>query len=192
VRALLNGPDPVVLIGTLWPDRYTAYTAVPGPGGADPRAREREVLDLAAVVRIGPAFSPAEQGRARAAAARDRRLAVAVEAAGYGLTQTLAAAPQLPPRRRTARRPSNVTSRFWPISLKSSATIIGWLSGAASTSPTAPPPIAPKLSAISPQVTRSLPAPHVTQDTLAPRRYFSTLTSTDGRIHVSGRSPLLA
>ena len=95
MRALLNGPHPVVIIGTLWPDRYTAYTTVPAPGGADPRAREREVLDLAAVVRIGPAFSPAEQDRARAAAARDRRLAVALEAAGYGLTQTLAAAPQL-------------------------------------------------------------------------------------------------
>ena len=95
VRALLNAPHPAVIIGTLWPDRYTAYTTVPAPGGADPHAREREVLDLAAVIRIGPEFSPAEQDRARAAAARDRRLAVALEAAGYGLTQTLAAAPQL-------------------------------------------------------------------------------------------------
>ena len=95
VRALLNAPHPVVIIGTLWPDRYTAYTTVPAPGGADPHAREREVLDLAAVVRIGPEFSPAEQDRARAAAARDPRLRVALEAAGYGLTQTLAAAPQL-------------------------------------------------------------------------------------------------
>ena len=95
VRALLNAPHPAVIIGTLWPDRYTAYTAVPGPGGADPRAREREVLGLAAVVRVGPAFSAAEQDRARAAAGRDRRLRVALDAAGYGLTQTLAAAPQL-------------------------------------------------------------------------------------------------
>ena len=95
VRALLNAPDPVVIIGTLWPDRYAAYTAVPAPGGADPHAREREVLDLADVVRIGPEFSPAEQDRARAAAARDPRLRVALESAGYGLTQTLAAAPQL-------------------------------------------------------------------------------------------------
>ena len=79
VRALLNAPDPVVIIGTLWPDRYAAYTAVPAPGGADPHAREREVLDLAAVVRIGPEFSPAEQDRARAAAARDPRLAAALE-----------------------------------------------------------------------------------------------------------------
>jgi hypothetical protein len=47
------------------------------------------------VIRIDPDFSPAEQGRARAAAARDRRLSVALETAGYGLTQTLAAAPQL-------------------------------------------------------------------------------------------------
>jgi len=53
------------------------------------------VLDLADIIRIGAEFSPAEQNRARAAAARDPRLREALEAAGYGLTQTLAAAPQL-------------------------------------------------------------------------------------------------
>ena len=95
VRALLGAPHPAVIIGTLWPDLYTAYTTVPAPGGPDPRARERQVLDLANVVRIAPAFSPAEQDRARAAAAHDPRLWVALESAGYGLTQTLAAAPQL-------------------------------------------------------------------------------------------------
>ena len=95
VRALLGAPDPAVIIGTLWPDRYADYTMLPAPASADPHAREREVLDLAAVVRIGPAFSAAEQDRARVAAAGDRRLAVALEASGYGLTQTLAAAPQL-------------------------------------------------------------------------------------------------
>ena len=95
VRALLEAPHRVVIIGTLWPDRYTAYTMLPGLGGGDPHAREREVLDLAEVVRIGPAFSLAELDRARAAAARDPRLRVALEASGYGLTQTLAAAPQL-------------------------------------------------------------------------------------------------
>jgi len=92
MRVLLN--HQAVIIGTLWPDLYIAYT-VRAPGGADLHARERQVLDLADVVRIAPAFSPAEQDRARAAADRDRRLAVALEAAGYGLTQTLAAAPQL-------------------------------------------------------------------------------------------------
>ena len=103
VRALLNAPHPAVIIGTIWPDQYAAYTTVPAPGGADPHAREREVLDLAAVVRIGPEFSPAEQDRARAAAARDPRVAVALESAGYGLTQTLAAAPQLVARWEDAR-----------------------------------------------------------------------------------------
>ena len=103
VRALLNAPDPAVIIGTLWPDRYAAYTTVPAPGGADPHSREREVLDLAAVIRIGPEFSPAEQDRARAAATRDRRVALALAAEGYGLTQTLAAAPQLVVRWEGAR-----------------------------------------------------------------------------------------
>ena len=87
VRALLNARYPAVIIGTLWPDRYIAHTTIPVLDGADPHAREREVLDLAAVVRIDPEFTPAEQDRARAAAARDPRPKVALEAAGYGLTQ---------------------------------------------------------------------------------------------------------
>jgi len=103
VRALLNAAYSAVIIGTMWPDWYTAYTAPHAPGGADPHAREREVLDLAAVVRIGLEFTAAEQDRARAAASRDPRLRVALEAAGYGLTQTLAAAPQLVARWEDAR-----------------------------------------------------------------------------------------
>jgi len=106
VRALLNAPHPAVIIGTLWPDQYAAYAALPAPGGADPHAREREVLDLADVIRVGSEFSPAEQDRARSAAARDPRLQVALESAGYGLTQTLAAAPQLVARWEDARTAS--------------------------------------------------------------------------------------
>ena len=110
VRALLNAPHPVVIIGTLWPDRYTAYTTVPAPGGADPHAREREVLDLADVIRIDPEFSPAEQDRARAAAARDRRLAIALE---YGRVRADPdpggrAAAGRPLGRRPDRRPVRV------------------------------------------------------------------------------------
>ncbi len=106
VRALLAAPDPVVIIGTLWPDLYNAYTKLPDPGGPDPHAREREVLELADVVRIGPEFSPAEQDRARAAAARDRRLKIALDTTDYGLTQTLAAAPQLVARWQDAQTAS--------------------------------------------------------------------------------------
>jgi hypothetical protein len=39
VQALLGAPGPIVIITTLWPDRYNAYTAVPAPGDADPHAR---------------------------------------------------------------------------------------------------------------------------------------------------------
>jgi hypothetical protein len=106
VRALLGAPHPAVIIGTLWPELYTAYSAVPTLGDADPHARERQVLDLATVVRIGPAFSPAEQDRARAAADRDPRLRVALETGEYGLTQTLAAAPQLVARWQDAQTAS--------------------------------------------------------------------------------------
>jgi hypothetical protein len=95
IRALLSGPYPAVVIGTLWPDRYHAYTVLPSPGDPDPHAREREVLGLAAVIRIGEEFTSAEHDRARAAAARDPQLREALGSAGYGLTQTLAAAPQL-------------------------------------------------------------------------------------------------
>ena len=103
VRALLNAPGPVVIVATLWPDRYAAYTMLPATGDPDPRAREREVLDLAQVIHISPEFSPAEQDRAHAAAARDPRLVAALETTGYGLTQTLAAAPQLIARWQNAR-----------------------------------------------------------------------------------------
>ncbi len=103
VRALLGAAHPAVIISTLWPDRYNAYTAVPMPGDPDPHARERQMLDLATVIHIDPEFSSAEQDRARVAAARDRRLAVALEVSGYGLTQTLAAAPQLVTRWQNAK-----------------------------------------------------------------------------------------
>ena len=95
IRALLNAPRPAVIIGTLWPDRYAAYTAMPAPGAPDPHAREREVLDLAAVIRIRPGV---QRGRAGPGPRRRRTrpaAATAVETTGYGLTQTLAAAPQL-------------------------------------------------------------------------------------------------
>ena len=95
VRALLNAPHPAVIIGTLWPEWYAVYTALPASGDADLHERERQVLGLAADIRIDPEFSSAEQDRARAAAARDPRLSVALNTTGYGLTQTLAAAPQL-------------------------------------------------------------------------------------------------
>ena len=114
IRALLDASHPAVIIGTLWPERYTDYTTLPAPSSADPHARAREALDLAEVIRIGQEFSPAEQDRARAAAVRDLRLRVALEAAGYGLTQTLAAAPQLAARWKTPAPPARMGGQCSP------------------------------------------------------------------------------
>jgi hypothetical protein len=47
-----------------------------------PHAREREVLDLADVVRVHPEFSPAEQDRARAAATTEKALVLGLKQAG--------------------------------------------------------------------------------------------------------------
>ena len=106
VRALLNGRHPPLIIATLWPEYHAAYSAMPAGIGTDLFARQRAVLDLAAVVRIAPEFSPDELDRARAAAARDRRLKIALDSAGDQLTQTLAAAPQLVARWDDARTAS--------------------------------------------------------------------------------------
>jgi hypothetical protein len=95
VRRLLTGATPVVIVATLWPDRYLRYTETPAYGGPDLHGHEREVLELAEVLVVPEMFSVAEQGRAKAAAATDRLLATALDSVGYGLTQTLAAAPQL-------------------------------------------------------------------------------------------------
>ncbi|MEV4289321.1 HD domain-containing phosphohydrolase [Nonomuraea bangladeshensis] len=94
VRTLLHART--VMIATLWPKRYTTYTAFPASHRSDPYAAERELLALADVVHLPASFSVAEQARAQAAAdAGDRRIAVALQSADYGLTQTIAAAPQL-------------------------------------------------------------------------------------------------
>jgi hypothetical protein len=94
IRALLNAPGPLVLIGTLWPDKYGSYTALPAGDGSDPHSRERGVLDLADVIRVDGDFSAAEQIRAQEAGNHDLRIAAAL-ASGSQVAQTLAAAPEL-------------------------------------------------------------------------------------------------
>jgi hypothetical protein len=111
MRELVNPPHPAVVIGTLWPELHADYTAPPAPGGEDPYARERQLLDLATVVRIGPEFTDGEEARARAAAVRDPRLKAVLESAGYGLTQTPAAARNWSPAGTTPRPPSRMRGR---------------------------------------------------------------------------------
>ena len=112
VRALLNVAHPVVIIGTIWPDRYAAYTSVPhswrrrlacagtgstGPGCGDPH----------------PTRSSAKPSRSGPAPPRSVTCGCGWRwsTAGYGLTQTLAAAPQLVARWEDARQPARTGGR---------------------------------------------------------------------------------
>ncbi|MFI7455502.1 hypothetical protein ACIBQX_49145 [Nonomuraea sp. NPDC049714] len=91
-----------VLVGTLWPERYAAYIRLPERGKPDLCQEKREVLKAAEVAHIAPVLSAAERERARQAAKADTRIAVALKSADYGMTQVMAAAPQLVDRWHTA------------------------------------------------------------------------------------------
>jgi hypothetical protein len=88
VRALLNAEGPVLVIATMRSRSYAARG-----GGADGAARP--VPGMAEVVLLGSRLSCGEQERARALAEADPRLRAALAVNDHGLTQTLAAAPQL-------------------------------------------------------------------------------------------------
>ncbi|WP_214108597.1 hypothetical protein [Acrocarpospora catenulata] len=92
-----------VLVGTLWPDRYTAYTTRPAGGQPDPYALERELVGLAEVIDVADNFTSAERARAqKIAESGDARITLALKSTDYGLTQVIAAAPQLIQRWRNA------------------------------------------------------------------------------------------
>jgi len=97
LRGLLDGRGPVVLIATIWPSFYDAYTLPPEPDRPDPHRHAREVLRLAELISLNTSFSPGETGRARAAAAAgDAQIATCLALDdGYSLPQHLAAAPEL-------------------------------------------------------------------------------------------------
>ncbi|WP_052710823.1 toll/interleukin-1 receptor domain-containing protein [Pseudofrankia sp. DC12] len=96
LRGLLDGPGPVVVVATIWPDRFARYTALPDRDSDEDRHREqRSLLWLADSVQIDSTFSHAEYDRAERSAQTDPKLRAALATADYGLTQTLAAAPQL-------------------------------------------------------------------------------------------------
>ncbi len=107
VHALVDAPGPVVLVGTLWPTYYRTFAALPTPGAPGTYEQERAILHLAAVVDVDEQLTPAEQARARHSAELDRRLQVALDSPDHGLTQTLAAGPELI-RHWTSARTDNI------------------------------------------------------------------------------------
>jgi transcriptional regulator with XRE-family HTH domain len=95
LQALLGGPRPVVVLGTIWPSQYHAYMTLPQPGGQDIHQREREVLNLATVIDVKAGLSPSELDSARAAARDDPRIAAAMNSSDHGIFQNMAAGPHL-------------------------------------------------------------------------------------------------
>lgn len=107
VRRMLAAPQPVIIVGTIWPDRYDTLTAAPGtlPGSTvaasgpqpDAYADSREILIILADRRdLQADFSPAEQHRAASLSHRDPRIAEALaDPDNPNLAEALAAGPQL-------------------------------------------------------------------------------------------------
>ena len=105
VRALLNSDQPMLLVATMWPHWYERLVSPPPAGRPlaeaedaeeiDPHWHSRQILTNAArVVRLA-GFNKAEYVRAERCAGEDPRLATAIQDSHYGLTEVLAAAPQL-------------------------------------------------------------------------------------------------
>jgi thioredoxin-like negative regulator of GroEL len=92
VRALLAAK--LLVVATLWPGEYISRTALRTPGQDDPYAEDRELLALARIVEVPDTFSHAERRRAEDLAA-DQRIRVALNTADGGVTQVLAAGPEL-------------------------------------------------------------------------------------------------
>lgn len=84
----------LVVLATMWPGEFTRRAVGPEPGRPDPYANDRQVLRLAHVVDVPERFSAAERQRAEARAADDR-IRVALGAGEVGITQILAAGPDL-------------------------------------------------------------------------------------------------
>jgi tetratricopeptide (TPR) repeat protein len=93
VRTLVRAG--VVVIGTLWSSEYSTRSVLRSDGADDPHARDRELLDMAQVIDVADDFTEAENRSARSAAEVDLRIRAALDSGDGGLTQVLAAGPEM-------------------------------------------------------------------------------------------------
>lgn len=103
LRALLQDPEcgPVLVLATVWPERWTAMTDRPVVG-ADSYPQARELL-AGRAIHVPSSFDEAVWDDIRAVSAHDPRLAEAMDRAADGqIAQYLAGAPVLTDRYRTA------------------------------------------------------------------------------------------
>jgi hypothetical protein len=81
--------DKMIVVGTLWPDEFAARKAM------HRYDENRRLLDFAHVISVVADLSPAEQSRAACIAEGDSRIRIALDTKDAGLTQVLAAGPDL-------------------------------------------------------------------------------------------------
>ncbi|MGW5745405.1 hypothetical protein [Amycolatopsis sp. NPDC003861] len=83
----------MIVVGTLWPNSYFRFKRLPAEGD-DVRAEAR-LIDYATVISVPNTFSEEERRRAKEIAAVDSRIKNALSVSDAGVTQVLAAAPDL-------------------------------------------------------------------------------------------------
>jgi hypothetical protein len=86
---------PAIVVATLWPDDYLKRKTPRGLGAPAELENDGRLLDLAEVVSVPDAFSDTEQAEADRVAETDTRVRLALDVKDAGLTQVLAAGPDL-------------------------------------------------------------------------------------------------
>ncbi|MDQ7903543.1 hypothetical protein RB614_03320 [Phytohabitans sp. ZYX-F-186] len=86
---------PAIVVATLWPDDYLKRKTPRGLGAPAEVENDRRLLELAEVVSVPDVLSGSEQAEAERVAETDTRIRLALDVKDAGLTQVLAAGPDL-------------------------------------------------------------------------------------------------
>jgi hypothetical protein len=86
---------PAIVVATLWPDDYLKRKTPRGLGAPAEFENDQRLLDLAEVVSVPDVLSIEEQAEAGRVAKADTRIRLALDVKDAGLTQVLAAGPDL-------------------------------------------------------------------------------------------------
>nr|MDT0660602.1 hypothetical protein [Micromonospora sp. DSM 115978] len=85
----------MIVVGTLWSEEYTARKELRPVGLPDRHAHDRTLLELAEVISVEPTLRDDERRTAERVALTDERIRIALSSGDAGLTQVLAAGPDL-------------------------------------------------------------------------------------------------
>ncbi|MGX4652774.1 hypothetical protein ACWCHM_03705 [Micromonospora sp. SCSIO 07396] len=85
----------MIVVGTLWSEEYTIRKGLRRTGSPDKHADDRALLEFAQVISVPAGLVSTERTRAREIAEDDERIRIALDSSDAGLTQVLAAGPDL-------------------------------------------------------------------------------------------------